>query len=57
MQGGSNVQIGSSKHASAGQIVSFGYLAGDYLKTVGKVTVNALSGGIVVGTVVLNVYQ
>jgi hypothetical protein len=55
LQNGTQMQLGSTKHATPGNIIYCGQWNGGFLNTVGSVTVNAISGGTTVGSTTINI--
>ena len=55
LQNGTQMQLGSTKHATQGNVIYCGQWNGGFLNTVGSVTVNATSGGTTVGSTTINI--
>ena len=55
LQGGTQMALGSTKHATPGNVIYCGQWNGGFLNTVGSVTVNAISGGNTVGSTTINI--
>jgi hypothetical protein len=55
LQNGTQMQLGTTKHATPGNVMYCGQWNGGFLNTVGSVTVNATSGGTAVGSTSINI--
>ena len=55
LQNGTQMQLGTTKHATPGNVIYCGQWNGGFLNTVGSVTVNATSGGTGVGSTSINI--
>jgi len=55
LQNGTQMQLGSTKHATSGDVIYCGQWNGGFLNTVGTVSVNASSAGATVGNITISI--